>query len=434
MELDRAAAPSRFARAGFIQAVATACIVVSSGLLTLSLARDLLPQHFAEWTLFVALLGYANHSHLGLIFGAQQIIPSLGNQDRGDRARTVHDSAWIAIFAPASLYGVVAALGWCGLLGCTSATPVVLAAVAFAAQPVLGFLQASLRMSGRFTLMSLLGFMAYAVPGILITVVALVEPSAISVLTAVLVTVMAAVATVVVGSALVGLPRRFNPRDLVPVLLHGLGPLLVSVLLILFVNLDVWFLESRGGRASLGVWGVALTLVSVSLAGIASFANVMYPTMIRERGSGGHTVALARWIFPLGMLGATWVVAITVVARPILSIVLPAYAEAAPIAVVLAAVGIELGLSSFCTNALLADRRYGLVVALFAVAVVLNVVADAWLLNAGLRALAIAKLTVATLLVISGAIIASRRRPDIGLSWLVGLVVFAAGILGVFAI
>jgi O-antigen/teichoic acid export membrane protein len=418
-----------FARAGTVQAGATGVIVVSSGLLTLALARALLPGSFAAWTLFLAVLAYANHAHLGLIFGAQQLIPRLGPPSRlTGRARTIHDTAWVAIALPAGLFAVAGSVLWCQSTGCGDDRVVFLAALALFAQPLLGFVQASLRVSARFTLMSVVGLVSYAGPAVGVAVYWLVA-RAITVDAAVVSTLVASLVGLAVACAWIGLPRRIDPAELPQIVLHGLGPMFVGVLLILIINVDIWFLQAKVGRVAVGEWGIGLSVLSLSLSGVGAFSNVLYPTLVREHGLTGPRIPLSRWVTGLALMSIAWLGVMGLAAGPLLRALLPAYVAALSPAVLLAGVGLQLGLTSFSSNVLLAGRRYITVVAVFAAALGANAIVDTFAAQTGTTALALTKLSVVSAIAIVLSRLASRDRAELGSAWIASLSVYLAAVV-----
>lgn len=418
-----------FARAGTVQAGATGLIVVSSGLLTLALARTLLPGSFAVWTLFLAVMAYANHAHLGLIFGAQQLIPRLGPPPHlTGRARAIHDTAWLAILLPAGLFAVAGSVLWCRSIGCADGGLVAVATLALLAQPLLGFVQASLRLSARFTLMSLTGLVSYAGPAVGTALYWLVSRS-ITVEAAIVSTLIASLVGLAVASVAIGLPRRFASAELSQIALHGLGPMLVGVLLILLINVDIWFLQSRGGHTAVGEWGIGLSVLSLSLSGVGAFSNVLYPTIVREHGLTGPRIPLLRWVASVALVSIAWLGFMGFAAGPVLRALLPAYVASLSPAVLLAGVGLQLGLLSFSSNVLLAQRRYVTVVLVFAAALGANTLVDMFSAEMGATVLAMTKLVVVSTISIVFSSLAARIRSELRSSWIASMSVFLAALV-----
>jgi len=401
---------------------------VASGLLTLGLARGLPPSVFAAWTLFLVVVAYANHAHLGLIFGAQQLIPRLGGPGASGRGRAIHDTAWIAIALPSAAFALAGSFLWCRSTECGDGILLVAVGLSLFAQPLLGFVQASLRLKSRFTLMSLIGVISYAGPALGVALYWLLTRS-ITVESAVMSTMVFSIAGLAVASRDIGLPRIFDRSALREVALQGLGPLAIGILLILLINVDVWVLQAKLGRAAVGEWGIGLSVLSVSLSGVAAFSNVLYPTIVREHGTSGPRIELSRWIIVLASLSVGWLLFMGLAAGPILRLVLPSYLAALSPAIFLAGVGLQLGLLSFSSNVLLAQRRYVSVAAVFAAAVAANAVVDVLAVGWGSAVLALTKLTLVSALGIVFSILAGPGRPELRSAWLASLSIYVAGLI-----
>jgi O-antigen/teichoic acid export membrane protein len=425
-------APSttRLARAGIVQASAAMTAIVSNGLLGLLLARALVPSSFAAWTLFIALLGYANHAHVGLIFGAQQIIPTISGPRLNRRARALHDTAWASLMVPSIAYAIGGGAVWCATTSCDGWGVGAIVCVAFLCQPVLVFAQASLRLMSEFTRMSAIAFVAYAMPGIAIVALVIAGASVTTTLAATLVA-SAGVLGCVLGTRWIGLPRVIDLAVVGQLFVHGIAPSAGAILSLLVLNADVWIIQTRGDRSDLGFWGIGLSLASMSLSAIASFANVLYPTIVREYGLRDENMPLRRWLIPLGLIGGLGLIAMGALARPVLELLLPRYVPAAAVAVALAGTGVELGIASFSLNVLLAQRRYVLVIACLVPIVVGSIISDLVLVEAPLVVIAMTKTTIVGIGMIAASFIASRRHRGIGLSWTIGVGVLAAVVIGV---
>jgi O-antigen/teichoic acid export membrane protein len=307
-------------------------------LFSLAAARALTPSHFSGWALAVAVLVYAPSLSMGVINGMGRELPLLTGRGLAEAAERTVVAAWSATACT-----VLVVLSACAAVGLAvpSIRPSVFAVGLLAAGTVvLALQQVVLRSRLRFAAASvqLAAFGGLAIGG----TVVLWSSARVDFVVA------AALYGVALGGAiLVGLvvnpptaPRLDTPewRHLAAV---GFPIMLSGLLFSLFVTLDRWMAITVLGAETAAPYALASLTAAAMFVLPAVVSQQSYPRMAIACGAGASAADLRSMARRQGRVAAAVTLpvaaAVALFAWVGIPLVLPAYAEASPAAVVLTA-------------------------------------------------------------------------------------------------